>query len=115
MGMPRKLSESPRWFWIAAIWSGIGLFDATQNVFVMRSEGMHHAWTPLFVTLLISWLPWTLATPLVLRLGRRHPPVRLRPVSTWVTHLGACAAIALASAGWVAGLEELMNPWASSP
>jgi two-component system LytT family sensor kinase len=110
----RAGAESPWWLWNASVWLGIGLFDATQNVFVMRSEGMHHAWTPLFVTLLISWLPWALATPVVLRLGRSQS-MRLRPFSTWVTHLGACAAIALASAGWVAGLEELMNPWASSP
>ena len=51
-------SESPRWFWIAAIWCGIGLFDATQTVFVMRAEGMHHYWARLFLTLLLSWLPW---------------------------------------------------------
>jgi two-component system LytT family sensor kinase len=107
--------ESRWWLWNASVWFGIGLFGATQDVFVMRSEGMHHAWTALFVTLLISWLPWALATPVVMRLSRQYPPVRLRPFSTWVTHLGACGAIALASAAWVAGLEELMNPWASSP
>jgi two-component system LytT family sensor kinase len=103
------------WFWNAAIWSSIGLFDATQSVFVMRSEGMHHAWMALFVTLLLSWLPWALATPIVLRLGLRCPPVRLRPISTWLTHLAACATIALASSAWVTGLEELLNPWAKSP
>jgi two-component system LytT family sensor kinase len=111
----RAGADLPWWVWNASVWFGIGLFDATQNVFVMRSEGMHHAWTALFVTLLISWLPWALATPVVLRLGRRYPPVRLRPFSSWVMHLGACGAIALASTAWVAGLEELMNPWASSP
>jgi two-component system LytT family sensor kinase len=63
----RTSSQSPPWFWIAAIWCGIGLFDATQTVIVMRAEGMHHAWAGLFVTLLLSWLPWALATPLVLR------------------------------------------------
>jgi hypothetical protein len=79
----RIRSETPRWFWIAAIWSGIALFDATQTVFVMRAEGMHHAWAQLFVTLLLSWLPWALATPLVLRLGRQYPPARWRRFSTW--------------------------------
>ena len=29
---------------------GFGLIDATQTVFVMRAEGMHHAWVRLFVT-----------------------------------------------------------------
>ena len=115
MGMPRKLSESPRWFWIAAIWSGIGLFDATQNVFVMRAEGMHHFWIRLFFTLLFSWLPWALATPLVLRLVRRYPAAQWRRLSTWLVHLAACAAIGLVYAGWIAVWEEWLNPWALSP
>src|SRR5216684_5524546 len=108
-------SKSPRWFWIASIWFGVGLFDATQNVVVMRSEGMHHAWPQLFVTLLLSWLPWILATPFVMRLGRRCPPLRLRPFSTWVRHIAACATIGMVAAAWIAWLEELLNPWAKDP
>jgi len=104
-----------RWLWIAAIWSGIGLFDASQNVFVMRAEGMHHYWTRLFFTILISWLPWMLATPLVLRLARRYPPALWRNISTWTAHLGACGTIGLVYAAWVAGWEELLNPWALKP
>ena len=77
MDLTGKRFESTRWLWIAAIWGGIGLFDATQNVFVMRAEGMHHYWVRLFFTLLLAWMPWALATPLVLRLvvarGGRHP------------------------------------------
>jgi two-component system, LytTR family, sensor kinase len=105
-------SEFPRWYWIASIWFGIGLFDATQTVFVMHAEGMHHAWVQLFVTLMLSWLPWALATPLVLRLGRRHSPIQLRRFSTWGTHLVSCSLIGLVSAAWIASLEELLNPWA---
>ena len=97
------------------IWFGMGLFDASQTVFVMRAEGMHHAWVYLFVTLLLSWLPWALATPLVLRLGRRYPPTRLRPLTTWLAHLGTCAGIGLAAAAWTSGLEIWLNPWALSP
>ncbi len=108
-------SKSPPWLWIASIWFGVGLFDATQNVVVMRSEGMHHAWPQLFVTLLVSWLPWILATPFVMRLGRRCPPVRLRPFSTWVRHIAACATIGLVAAAWIAWLEGLLNPWAKDP
>ena len=69
MAAPHTRSESSRWLWIGVICFGVGLFDATQNVFIMRAEGMHHAWTHLFVTLLLLWLPWALATPLVLRLA----------------------------------------------
>lgn len=108
-------SDSPRWFWIAAIWTGIALFDASQTVFVMRAEGMHHNWVRLFVTLLISWLPWLAATPLTLRLSRRYPPARWRSVSTWGVHLGACALIGAVYAGWMALFEDLLNPWALTP
>lgn len=72
-------TQSHSWIWIVSIWFGFGLVDAMQTVFVMRAEGMHHAWVKLFVTTALSWLPWALATTLVLRLGRRFPPVRLKP------------------------------------
>jgi two-component system LytT family sensor kinase len=100
-------AQSPRWFWIASIWLAVGLFDATQNVVVMRSEGMQHAWARMFVTLLLSWLPWAVATPLVLRLGRLH----WKSVLTWFTHAAAYAAIGLISAAWVATLEHALNPY----
>lgn len=112
MDVGHSARELTPWRWIALIWLAIGLFDATQNVFVMRAEGMHHAWARLFITLSISWLPWALATPLVLRLGRRYPPIHLRPVTVWLIHLSACAAIGLAFSAWSALLEQLMNPWA---
>ncbi|HZW93842.1 MAG TPA: histidine kinase [Candidatus Eremiobacteraceae bacterium] len=111
----RLRSDSPRWFWIAAIWSGVGLFEATQTVFVMRAEGMHHYWLRLFFTILFSWLPWALATPLVLSLGRKHPATEWRRVSAWLAHLATCAAIGLVSAGWDAAWEVWLNPWALSP
>jgi two-component system LytT family sensor kinase len=115
--MPTSLprSETPRWFWVAAIWSGVGLLDATQTVCVMRAEGMHHAWSHLFVTLLLSWLPWAGATPLVLGLGRLYPPARWRRFSTWGIHLAACGSIGLMYAAWVASLEKLLNPWGKPP
>jgi two-component system LytT family sensor kinase len=111
MDQSRTRSQPPQWFWIAAIWSGFGLFDATQNVFAMRAEGMHHAWRWLFLTLFIEWLPWALATPFVLRLGRRFPPTQLRPLSTWLRHFSACIAIDLAFSAWSATLEKLTNPY----
>jgi len=104
--------RSSRWLWIAAIWSGIGIFDAAQTVFVMKSEGMHHAWSRLFVTLPLSWLPWALATPLILRLGRVYPPVQWRRIQTWGAHIGAFAAIAMVWSLWSAALEKIFNPWA---
>ncbi len=107
--------DPPRWLWIVAIWSVLGLFDATQTVFSMRAAGMQHHWVSLFVTLLLSWVPWALATPLVLHLGRRYPPVRLRPFSTWIRHGAACATIGAAAATWNAWMELELNPYAQSP
>ena len=108
-------SSLPGWRWIAVVWGGIGLFDATQNVFVMRAEGMHHAWLRLFFTLLMSWLPWALATPIVFRLARRFPPAQWRRVSTWAVHLGAAVAIGIVYAGWVTAWERALNPWMLDP
>ena len=115
MDVPRQRFEPSRWLWIAAIWCGIGLFDASQTVFVMRAEGMHHYWVRLFFTLFISWMPWMLATPLVLRLGRRYPAAQWRHASTWVAHLAACVGIGLTYAGWLALWESWLNPWALTP
>jgi two-component system LytT family sensor kinase len=111
MDASRLPIQSRRWLVIASIWLGFGLFDATQTVFSMRAQGMHHAWVFLFATLVLAWLPLALATPIVLRLGRTFPPVRWRPFSTWLVHLSACSAICLAATAWNAGLEKLLNPW----
>jgi hypothetical protein len=115
MEQGRIFPHARGWVWIAAIWLGIGLFSATQTVFGMRAQGMHHAWPQLFATQFLALLPWALAIPIVQYLGRRFPPIHRKPVSTWLVHLAACAAIALLTAAWIAGLEELMNPWAISP
>src|SRR5579862_3971193 len=107
--------EPPRWYWVVAVWLGIGLFDATQTVFVMRSEGMHHYWTRLFFTDLLAWLPWMLATPMVFRLSDRFPGAAWKRAAFWIWHLLACSAIGLVAAGWVALWEELLNPYALMP
>jgi two-component system, LytTR family, sensor kinase len=106
------LSQS---LWIAAVWFGVGLFDATQTVFVMRSEGMHHPWGLLFATQILAWVPWAIATPMVLRLARQYPPSQWKRLSTWSVHLAACAAIGLLFAAWNAAQEKLLNPYANVP
>jgi uncharacterized membrane-anchored protein YhcB (DUF1043 family) len=106
------LAGRSQWLWIGFIWLALGLFDATQTVFVMRSEGMHHAWVKLFITMVVAWIPWALATPLVLRLGRRFPPVKLLPLSTWLVHVLSAVVIGLAFSGWMTCLEWMMNPYA---
>lgn len=96
--------------WTGLIWLSIGMLDASDTVFSMRAMGHHHAWIALFVTLLISWLPWALATPLILDLGRRRPPA-LKSVEWLWPHLGAFAATTLLATAWTAALEVLLNPW----
>ena len=73
-----RSGQYSRWLWIALIWLSIGMFDASDTVFSMRAEGHHHAWLSLFITLLFSWLPWALATPLILELSRRYA-LELKP------------------------------------
>jgi two-component system LytT family sensor kinase len=107
-------SKAAWWIWNLSIWVGISLFDATQNVVVMHSEGMHHAWVALFFVLLVSRLPWALFTPVILRLARRYPPTQFTRPITLGPHVIACLIMGLVVAAWVAGWEKLLNPWAYS-
>src|SRR5690349_14864601 len=104
-------SKISPWTWSAIIWSGIALFDATQTVFGMRAAGMHHAWVSLYVITMLSWLPWALATPFIVRLARRFPPMQLRPLSAWGAHLAACVAVATVFSGWSAFMYARWNPY----
>jgi two-component system, LytTR family, sensor kinase len=103
--------RSIRWLWIAVIWCAGGLFDASQTVFVMHLEARHHPWPPLFGIELVSWLPWALATPLVIGLARRYPITRGINLWTVIVHLVAFAAVSLAYSAWSALLQTLFNPW----
>jgi two-component system, LytTR family, sensor kinase len=103
------------WLWIALIWVGVGFIDAIQTVFPMRAQGMHHNWVRLFVTLVIAWLPWALATPLVMRVGRQYPPLRSPKLKAVPVHLGLVGIISLVTAAWSAFLEVLLDPWGDAP
>ena len=102
-----------RWLWIASIWAGIGLVDATQTVVSMRSMGMHHAWVRLFIFEFLQWLPWALATPLVMQLGLRHPlaPRRSRLGLALALHVAAWLALTAAAALWTAVSEHAFDPF----
>src|SRR3979409_2398745 len=105
--------RSNRWRWIAAMWCAGGLFDASQTVLVMRfAERRHHAWSPLFLTELATWLPWALATPFVISLARRYPILRHPTVRGVAAHLVALATISVVAEAWSATLQVFFNPWA---
>jgi hypothetical protein len=100
------------WRWIAATWSAGGLFDATQNLLVVYTEHKHPPpWLPLFMTELVSWLPWVLATPLVIHLARRYPIVRGISVRTVCVHLAAFAGISAVAEVWSTLLQMAFNPY----
>ena len=100
MGTEDIRADSPRWIRIASIWLSFGLIDAFETVFVMRSEGMHHAWLILFAVVVFSWIPWIVATPLILRLSRKFPIVKPTSILTWLVHVFACAATGIVSSAW---------------
>lgn len=103
--------RSTRWGWIAALWSAGALFDASQTILIMHAEGRHHAWLPLFGTELVSWLPWALATPLVVGLARQYPIGRGLSVRTFTVHLAAFVAVSALAETWSTVLQMLFNPW----
>jgi two-component system LytT family sensor kinase len=104
-----KGNTSSNWLWIAGLWAALGILDASQNVLAMRHEGMHHSWVRMFFTLAFAWLPWALATPIVIHLGRRYPLFR-KPLQALI-HLSAVIAIDLAAAAWATALQVLLQPW----
>ncbi|HEY6927208.1 MAG TPA: histidine kinase [Steroidobacteraceae bacterium] len=105
----------PRWPWIAAAWTAVALIDASQTVLPMRALGIHRDWVGPATTSALIWLPWALATPLVIRIGRRYPPTRSTRAPGWIAHLGAIMAIGLIYAGWYVMLETLLNPPSQTP
>jgi two-component sensor histidine kinase len=111
----RTSAGRTRWLWIAAAWGAGALFDASQTVLVMRVvEGRQHSWLPLFATELALWLPWALATPVVIGLARRYPLVRDTSVRAVVVHLAAFAVISAIVESWSASLQVSFNPWANN-
>jgi two-component system, LytTR family, sensor kinase len=99
------------WIWIAAIWCAGALFDATQTLLTMNALGAGKAWLRPFLVVFISWLPWALATPLVIELARRWPIVRGGVVKAMSLHLAAFAAISVTAEAWSALLQLMFNPW----
>jgi two-component system, LytTR family, sensor kinase len=110
---PAGVSEgipSGGWLWIAAIWCAGGLLEASQSVLFMHAIGKQHAWL-IFGTELLSWLPWVLATPLVISLAQRHALFHGTTIRTAAVHLAAFAIISLVAEAWFATLQMLFNPW----
>lgn len=111
MGETDSLARSSGWRWIAAVWCAGGLFDASQAVLIMRAEGHHGPWQPLFATELALWLPWALATPLIVGLARRYPLNRAISAPALGVHCAAYALLSTITEVWSTWLQMLVNPW----
>ena len=103
--------RSNRWGWILGIWFAYGLCDACQTVLSMQAEGKHHPGLPIFATDLASWLPWALATPLVITMARRYPLARGTSVRSIAVHFAVFALVTAIFESWSSTLTMLFNPW----
>src|ERR1044072_3627928 len=92
--------------WIAAIWAGGLLFDGSQTVLFMHAVGRER-WLLIFVFEVASWLPWVLATPLIIRLAR----TRRSFAKAAGAHLAAFLVISLVAETWFAAIQMFFNPW----
>jgi two-component system, LytTR family, sensor kinase len=104
-------ARSTGWIWIAAIWCAAALFDASQTLLTMHAMGAGKAWLRPFLIVWVSWLPWALATPFVIKLARRWPIVRGQIFKAMSAHLAAFAAISATAEAWSALLQVIFNPW----
>jgi len=103
--------RSTKWGWILGIWFAYGLCDACQTVLSMHAEGKHHPWLPIFAADLASWLPWALATPIVIAIARRYPLARGTSVRSVPVHLAAFVVLTAIFESWSSALTMLFNPW----
>jgi two-component system LytT family sensor kinase len=109
-----KITANPArnysWSWIALSWTAFGVFYAAQDVISMQQAEMHHSWTKLFAVLTAKWVPWALATPIVMSLAQAFP-IRPKSWRTWLLHLSAIVVIDAAASVWETALELWMQPW----
>ncbi|HZS29275.1 MAG TPA: histidine kinase [Candidatus Angelobacter sp.] len=97
--------------WIAAAWIAFGLISGTQSVVGMKVEGMEHSWTALFLTQTLSWSFWAIATPAVIFLTRKYPPLQKLSPSGWIAHAVAWVTIGTCHAALGTVLESTLNLW----
>jgi two-component system, LytTR family, sensor kinase len=113
MAATQMVGRSRHLGWIAALWGAGGLFDASQTVLFMDAMGRHHPWL-IFATEFVSWLPWVLATPLIIVLARRYPIFPPLSLSALISHVSVFVVVGLAAEAWFAALQVLFNPWENS-
>lgn len=108
--MERSHQVLRRWVPAGLIWLGIALLDALGTVTSMHEQGRHYQWATLFFSVMLTWLPWAVATPLIVRMGRRYPPLKLRARPGWVSHAALIAGMTVVTSAWTALLNVTLNP-----
>ncbi|MGB2633241.1 MAG: sensor histidine kinase [Candidatus Acidiferrum sp.] len=109
--MKAKSGMAGAWWWAAVVCGGLGVFEGTQAVVVMRAEGMHHAWVNLFFTILLGWVPWAAVAPVALRVGTEYPLFQGSSLRGWLRHVGLWFAIWVGATTWNTAIEIWLNPW----
>lgn len=90
-----------KWGLIWSFWTALGLLYTSQLYVGMKLQGMNHSfWLMLAWQLFGCWYFWPLATPLILRLGRRFPVER----HSWKRNLP----VHVAAGAILAGLHSLL-------
>jgi hypothetical protein len=99
------------WLGILGIWSAIAIANATQTVFGMMAQGMQHYWFLLFGMIALTSVPWALATPSIIKLAERYPPVAAAGLRGFGYHLALFTTVSVAYCLWSAWLQTTMQPW----
>ena len=111
---PSAKPRSTSWAWIAAIWGLGAVFDAAQSIFIMHAASGAHWFLP-FVIYSLTWLPWALATPFIIKLARRWPIARGVILKGAGAHLLTLISMCVLAETWSSLLLVGFNPWHRNP
>ena len=96
---------------MAAVWLVAGLVNSAQTVIGLRAEGINRPVTAFFLANTLSWVPWALATPLIMRLAWRFPPNAGSGIAGWACHLAAYFLMVLTHSCWMTVLQTILQPF----
>lgn len=111
----REEIHPPRRAWIAAVWCAGALGDASQTMVTMHAVGGGRPWLLPFAIEFVSWLPWALASPPIIRLARRWPIIGGEIWKALPVHLAAYTVVSAVTEAWSALLHVAFNPWRRTP
>lgn len=99
------------WMWSVVAWTVFGVADGFETMASMHSEGMHHRWLVVLAVSVMNWMPWMLATPLIMQLAARVGSLRWKSAKWWLAHVPACAAVGVVFSMWLTWTVRIFNPY----